>query len=578
MAQRPHVPRSLRRGLAALSDPVCLLESVARVPAVLRRRARGARALWETRALWKKRNWSLALLACSIGCFPTSDGLEPPLDRLYFPVGVALSAGGDQLYVASSNFDLQYNSGSLLVLDAKAIREHLPTACRDDDDCPAEQRCDDGTEGGSGATFLCVDEQGSPCGDLGVQSHADRSLSPGPCQALPLRDSELVLAGARIAPFATDLAYSLLPGGEGARVYVSVRGDATLHWADVRDDVNGVGPHLDCGQDNPLRRCDENHRRGNQSNEETPRGERMPTEPSWLGVSPDGEVILVPHQINGSISVFTHSARGPRLRDVLTGLGPNPMAVAAVPPPRLVTEGDAQPSQRFLVSFRESGTAQTRIELFEYQSEPPAGYPHLLRRGSELATINNPGQDARGIAVDASVREACEASCDADCVADAEASSCVTCLARCAAVPLDVYVANRSPASLLIGQTRPNISAQFTDDVPDLSLVEPLRGGPSRVVVGDVIGVDGSPQRRVFVLAFDARWMYVYDPQLRRVETRLATGRGPQGVAIDSARGLGYVVHFTDSFISVVDLDRRHATYGQVLMNVGTPTLPQSAN
>ena len=112
----------------------------------------------------------------------------------------------------------------------------------------------------------------------------------------------------------------------------------------------------------------------------------------------------------------------------------------------------------------------------------------------------------------------------------------------------------------------------------DLALVEPLSGGPSRVVAADVIGLDGSRQRRVFVLAFDARWMYIYDPHLQRIEARLGTGRGPQGIAIDSARGLGYIVHFTDSFISVVDLDRRHATYGQVLMNVGTPTLPQAAN
>ncbi len=518
----------------------------------------------------------VAPLLCLLACFPTSDGLEPPLDRLYFPVGVALSAGGNQLYVASSNFDLQYNSGSLLVLDAKAIRAHLPTPCRSDDDCSSGRRCDDGAQGDSAATFLCVDDQGSPCGDLGVQSLADRFFAPGPCQALPLRESELVLDGARIAPFATDLAYSLLPGGEGARVYVSVRGDATLHWADVRDDINDVGPDLDCGQDNRSRRCDENHRRGNQDDEETPRGERMPTEPSWLGVSSDGEVILVPHQINGSISVFTHTARGPRLRDVLTGLGPNPMAAAAVPPPRLLTYGGEQPAQRFLVSFREAGTAQTRVELFEYQHEPAAGYPHLVRRGSELATISNPGQDARGIAVDASVRQRCEAECDSQCEQEAEA--CESCLSRCAAVPLDVYIANRSPASLLIGKTRPNVSAQLTDDIPDISLVEPLRGGPSRVVVGDVIGTDGSPQSRVFVLAFDTRGLYIYDPHFGRIEARLTTGRGPQGVAIDSARGLGYIVHFTDSFISVVDLDRRHATYGQVLLNVGTPTPPQSAN
>jgi DNA-binding beta-propeller fold protein YncE len=113
--------------------------------------------------------------------------------------------------------------------------------------------------------------------------------------------------------------------------------------------------------------------------------------------------------------------------------------------------------------------------------------------------------------------------------------------------------------------------------VPSFSDVEPLRGGPSRVYVADVIDEHGERSRRVFVVAFDARLLYVFDPAHRRVETRVQTGRGPHAFAVDSATGLGYVAHFTDSYVGVLDLDKRRPTYGQFLANVGHPTPPRTA-
>jgi DNA-binding beta-propeller fold protein YncE len=81
----------------------------------------------------------------------------------------------------------------------------------------------------------------------------------------------------------------------------------------------------------------------------------------------------------------------------------------------------------------------------------------------------------------------------------------------------------------------------------------------------------------VFVLSFDTGTMTVYDPTSGDVETRITVGRGPQGVAIDSDNALAYVALFTDSYVSVVDLDKRHATYGQILLNLGIPTPPVSS-
>jgi hypothetical protein len=144
-------------------------------------------------------------------------------------------------------------------------------------------------------------------------------------------------------------------------------------------------------------------------------------------------------------------------------------------------------------------------------------------------------------------------------------------------VPIDAYLANRSPDSLLIGKTQLTFAEFPRDDIPDFTDSEALRGGPSRVISANVIDERGEPAPRVFVLAFNAQLMYIYDPSRGEIEAHVRTGPGPQSVIVDERLGLGYVAHFTESYIGVVDLDRRHATYGQVVLGVGEPQPPRSS-
>ncbi|HEX2882108.1 MAG TPA: hypothetical protein VHO25_21460, partial [Polyangiaceae bacterium] len=131
------------------------------------------------------RRLRIAIFAAGLslsGCFPPGDGREPPLDQVYFPVGLALSSGGDRLYVANSDFDLQYNAGTLMVLDAERIREMMPTECEVDSDCAGGQRCDNQSDDAQTASFWCIDEAATnPCGAFGEKSAATRSLEPGRC-------------------------------------------------------------------------------------------------------------------------------------------------------------------------------------------------------------------------------------------------------------------------------------------------------------------------------------------------------------------------------------------------------------
>jgi len=194
-------------------------------------------------------------------------------------------------------------------------------------------------------------------------------------------------------------------------------------------------------------------------------------------------------------------------------------------------------------------------------------------------TVLPSGLDNRGLAIDGSERAACEGTCP---TGDA------ACLKACVDVPLRVYVASRSPAALLIGRIETKLSeasgggvAGATDALV-LDEIVPLAQGPSRLVVGPVVGEDGQFTMRVFVAAFDARQIFVYDPEFHRIEHVIRVGRGPQSLAIDSGVDADgpwshlVVAQFTDSYLSVVDLDLRHVdTYGATLLGIGTPIRPR---
>lgn len=68
----------------------------------------------------------IAALASAFGCAVTNVGTSPPLDGFAYPVSVALgpSAAGEAdkvLFVASSNFDLRFNRGTVLAVDLDKV-------------------------------------------------------------------------------------------------------------------------------------------------------------------------------------------------------------------------------------------------------------------------------------------------------------------------------------------------------------------------------------------------------------------------------------------------------------------------
>src|SRR5580698_10284476 len=63
-----------------------------------------------------------ALASVAPACYSGGGGTAPPTNSFYYPVGLAVSRGGNVLYAANSDFDLQWNGGTLQSYDLHQIR------------------------------------------------------------------------------------------------------------------------------------------------------------------------------------------------------------------------------------------------------------------------------------------------------------------------------------------------------------------------------------------------------------------------------------------------------------------------
>jgi hypothetical protein len=512
---------------------------------------------------------ALGLSSCILG----AEGLPPIPSQIYFPTGLALSAGRTALYVANSDFDLKYTGGSVQLFDARAMRAAILPIARGLGDHRA-------------ATEVCA--------EAGLAQNDAPYLNPGPCEAFQV--APYLVNTVFIGAFASRLLLTHNPNGEGARLFSPVRGDPSLTYIDVEDDrIAPVTPTFafDCnaGADGF---CGSEHRLG-RNPERTLRGIQLPPDPVGTASSIDGTTLVTAHQTQSATSLVVNPwSATPFLAYYATNYASGPTDLAAIPRPAMVDLADAAARETdttftyrdgFVLTYR--GASQ--LDLVEHfpdsGSVPPR--PFLVRAGQIPLNVSSSNVDSRGVAIVSTARTSCEKACG---------NAGIECLARCAKeVPLGIYVANRNPASLLVGRIYTNlvreaatsaspgrITAAFHTIAMHGSM--PLDFGPSHVKVGQVVGQDGALVDRVFALAFDSRSVFIVDPVTDSMEAVVRTGRGPQELAIDSGRdagdaySLGYVAHFTDSYLGVIDLDlRRPATYGQLVASVGEPLPPAEA-
>jgi hypothetical protein len=190
------------------------------------------------------------------GCFPPGEGLEPPSGRVYFPVGLAVDEEQKFLFIVNSDFDLQFNAGTVQSWDLTELRRRMRRHCTTNDDCACEDCDPEKTEcdlvpreaNGDVPSHCCVEPGGSPCGALRDQSDRSQALYPGRCtfinQMHPQDGGDPILPGTSvdavigkrsvvIGAFATDvIRRTLVTPGEPnrERLFIPGRGDSRLHW------------------------------------------------------------------------------------------------------------------------------------------------------------------------------------------------------------------------------------------------------------------------------------------------------------------------------------------------------------
>jgi hypothetical protein len=534
---------------------------------------------------------------------------------------MTVSAEGSALYVANSDFDLQYNGGTLQSYDLSLLRRHA--AAWVENPVTADVPVLDGFDKASCAPRNAL---GTTC-------------------APPVDSSFYVRDTAVIGAFATDLLLSAppacLPASSATekagtrsfdRLFSAVRGNASLTWASVERDVPGVVPPADksvpygpfalhCGQD-ASHRCDTVHQAGVRPDEvSNSRHLTMPGEPFGMALSEDGRSIVVAHQNETKTSLFdtglartdnsvdaNDNAPLPSLQFVLDGMPLGGVAVVGVPHDPDAVVGGVAPHPAFL----ETSRAVAEISLLrqypdEFNGTPSSQKrPYLTREGGFPATVGPGGTDSRGIVIDPTPRLACKARVaqrPADPKTGRTQAAVDAELLACAQRPARVFVANRTPASLLVGELGGKASAVGTYD-PDrlvMNTAIPLSVGPSRLYLAPVVESDGAYALRVFIVCFDSATVFVYDPDTQRIESEIRVGVGPFAMAFDPFSleavanhervpfgandaalrryRFGYVASFTNSFIQVLDLDNagRSTTFERIVYTVGRPTNPKGS-
>lgn len=559
---------------------------------------------------------SLISVISLAGCFSVADGVPPPLDQFYYPTSLAVSPGQKTLYVVNSDFDLQFSGGTVQALDLERLREatrSLRVALNEGaagvpDPKPAADAC----------------EKQSPA----LRANDNPALYPGPCS--PVDAVKYVKKAVVIGAFASDAKLIVRPEpckdidpaapvtrqGPKARLFISVRGDPSVTYFDVPDDreifcdasPTPLDPDrtalLSCGSESNGGRCTTSHLVGKDPST-SERELTLEVDPYGLDADERGEAIVVAHQTKAGASLIVNDWDGiPALQFFASNLALGPTDIGAAPIPLLVQENQAQFASggtkgdvgridytpAFVVSYR--AASEFGILRFENDLGSSPARPFLSRGSATGIATTASSTDSRGVKVDGSARRACELACG-----DVDRKAC---LRACAENnPLGVYMANRAPAALVIGR----IETKFTEatdangdvivtgayEIPSFYDSVPLAFGTSHVEVGHVVDKNGQLSPRIFAVTFDSRFVFSYDPEARRVDAIIRTGRGPHAITFDSGiEDLGngqtrpystmYVSHFTDSYLGVVDLDMNNpTTFGSIYMTLGTPVPPKGS-
>jgi YVTN family beta-propeller protein len=514
---------------------------------------------------------ALAVAGGSVASCETGGGggTDPPTSTFYFPVGLAVSAGGNALYAVNSDFDLQWNGGTLQSYDLYLVRRDTAALVNANltGKTPSDVASNSNTANPYNIDFVnppattnCLTDP-----NAGILNANGTRVELGQICAPSVQSTKYVRSSTIIGAFATDLQLQTVNGVVGTRLFAPVRGNATLTWADVgKDDASMVPPEnvampapfppfvLSCsgtptdGPDfptgNPAVGC--SNTTGNTVDPRDTRGATMPGEPFGMAQTEDGSAIAVTHQTStdaslllaGSPSTTPNASVSPSMQFVETDVANGGSGIAAVPHDPLSSVPPCPPTAPMLPpgvrcvrpAFLETNHDTAELDLLRYYNDDGSSLnrPFLAKERVFTFNTNLAGTDSRGIAIDSTPRLACQGMHGVDPTV-------------CADTPARVFFANRTPPSLVFGEIGgPSTSGDGSYD-PDQFTPGgnvPLLPGPSRVYVAPIVNAQGNYEVRVFVVNFDSSTISIIDPanisNLARVDT-IGVGPGPFAMAFD---------------------------------------------
>ena len=508
-------------------------------------------------------------LAGIAACYSAGAGSAPPTNGLYYPVGLAVSnpanpvggeLPGDYLYVANSDFDLQYNGGTLQSYDLRQVRNDAATLIAwnlqsalvavpaPSTRIPFVFGQQPGSSGDPAPAPRRRSVTDPVMRDNGQRTPLGESCAP-PVDSTSTR---YIKDHAVIGAFATDLQL----GPDGSRLYTPVRGDATLTYANLS------GSKILCDQPAGSDRCGQSHLVGNTVDVNDTRMVTMPGEPFGLAQSQDGTALAITQQATQETSLLLSGYEFQSTADTVSPTAPVPVAAATEAPSmqfvlegvpvggngivavphdrdavtRCEDNGDAFPCVR--QAFLETSHSAAVVSLLRYyddegssvHADPSLRRPFLEQEAQfAVSPVNLPGSDQRGIVIDDTPRLKCKAQA----ALTAGAGPGSDAFQACGQLAARVFIGSRTPPSVVYGEIGgASLASDGTVDPDQVRFKASVpvgdEQGVSRLYLAPIVDPTGHYALRLFVVLFDSATVWVFNPDDHRPEA--GTGhRAPRG-------------------------------------------------
>lgn len=478
-----------------------------------------------------------AAAAFTVACNLDHPGDAPPEGTLYFPTALAISGDADgdgapdHLYVANSNFDLRFSSGSVQAFDLDAVggaiercEDCIARAETDEAACRAECEsvdCVEAPDAGVSQEELC-DTCFEQCDEARTADDAACSYDDGKCFLDPL-DEDLRIGEERVGSFVT----GVLPSRDGELLFVVGRDDDDLTFVPVSSAESPDA--LDCGSGAGV--CG---LRSTRADNDLPSWPGDPVDlvtgplSDWTEADVAGDYVMVAHR-SGAVSLFVERSDG------ADGAGRGFVWTDTLENVPSQVSGGVQ----LTGMARDTHTGLVHLTLLR-----TAG--GVLATGKLLARVGVviPDDPERASLYDAGLLslEGVDVSTDTRAITFIEGipeSSAAVSAAR-------ALVLARGPTSLLLVDVDP---ARNEEGRARVQRITEVGSGAARVVAGTL---GATPV--AIVSCFDSREIFVVDLQSGFARSIVRNLSGPFEIALDEARQRLYAADFRSSVVRVLDL------------------------